>query len=58
VLEKKGKVIGIELKSGATQRAKGMDVFKKQHEPNKVLFVGNSGIPWQEFLKINPSQIF
>jgi len=58
VLTKKGKVIGIEVKSGATQKAKGMDAFKKQHEPDKVLLVGNSGISWKEFLKIAPSQLF
>lgn len=58
VLEKKGKVIGIEVKSGATQKAQGMDAFKKQHEPDKVLLVGNSGIPWPEFLKISPSELF
>lgn len=58
VLEKKGKVIGLEVKSGATQKAKGMEAFKKMHGPDKVLLVGNSGIPWQEFLTINPSQLF
>lgn len=58
VLEKKGKVIGIEVKSGATQRAQGMDAFKKQHEPDRILLVGNSGIPWQEFLRMAPSELF
>jgi len=58
VLERKGKVIGLEVKSGATQKAPGMEAFKKQHEPDKVLLVGNSGIPWQEFLKISPNQLF
>lgn len=58
VLAKKGKVIGLEVKSGATQKAPGMEAFKKQHEPDKVLLVGDSGIPWQGFLKINLSQLF
>lgn len=58
VLEKKEKVIGVEVKSGATQKAPGMDAFKKQHQPDKVLLVGNSGIPWQEFLKMTPSQLW
>lgn len=58
VLEKKGKVIGLEVKSGATQKAPGMQAFKKQHAPDKVLLVGNSGIPWQEFLRISPVQLF
>jgi uncharacterized protein len=58
VLKKKGKVIGLEVKSGATQKAPGMEAFKKQHEPDKVLLVGNSGMPWQEFLKLSPEQLF
>jgi predicted AAA+ superfamily ATPase len=58
VLEKKGKIIGLEVKSGATQKAPGMVAFRKQHKPHKVVLVGNSGIPWQEFLKGNPAQLF
>ncbi|MCD9013979.1 ATP-binding protein [Parachryseolinea silvisoli] len=58
VLEKRGKIVGIEVKSGAIQKAPGMEAFKKQHEPDKVLLVGNSGVPWQEFLKISPAQLF
>ncbi len=57
VLERKGKVVGLEVKSGGTQKAPGMEAFMKQHKPDKVLLVGNSGIPWQEFLKITPSQL-
>ncbi|HMI68253.1 MAG TPA: ATP-binding protein [Cyclobacteriaceae bacterium] len=57
VLEGKGKVVGLEVKSGAKQKAPGMEAFKKQHQPGKVLLVGNSGIPWQEFLKMAPSQL-
>ena len=58
VLERKGKVIGLEVKSGATQRASGIEAFKREHKPDKVLLVGNSGIPWQEFLKASPVQLF
>jgi len=58
VLEKKGKVIGIEVKSGAIQKAPGMAAFKDRFHPNKVLLVGNSGLPWHEFLKLSPSELF
>ncbi len=58
VLEKKGKIVGLEVKSGATQKAPGMEAFKKQYRPDKVLLVGNSGVPWQEFLKTSPAQLF
>jgi predicted AAA+ superfamily ATPase len=58
VLEKRGKIIGLEVKSGTIQKAPGMEAFKRQHEPDKVLLVGNSGVPWQKFLKISPTQLF
>lgn len=57
-IEKKGKVVGIEVKSGVTQRAVGMDAFKKMDQPDKILLIGTSGIPWQEFLKVVPSALF
>ena len=58
VLEKKGKVVGIEVKSGATQKVSGMEAFKREHKPDKVLLLGNSGVPWQEFLTMSPSALF
>jgi predicted AAA+ superfamily ATPase len=58
VLERKGKVIGIEVKSGATQRAQGMAAFNKMYHPDKILLVGSSGLPWQELLRIPPSSLF
>ena len=58
VLEKKGKVIGLEVKSGNAQFSSGIAAFKKRFDPYKILLVGNSGLPWQEFLKINPVELF
>lgn len=57
VLGKKGKVIGIEVKSGAIQKAPGMYAFKKEHQPDKILLIGSKGISWSEFLKMNPIQL-
>jgi predicted AAA+ superfamily ATPase len=58
VLEKKGKVIGLEVKSGGVQSRSGITAFKKAFDPYKILLVGNSGMPWQEFLKLNPGELF
>ena len=58
VIEKRGVVIGLEIKSGATQRNSGMDAFNKTFHPDKILLIGNTGMPWQEFLEINPNQFF
>lgn len=58
VLEKKGKVVGIEVKGGATRSSMGMEAFKKAFNPSKFLLIGDTGMPWQEFLQINPVELF
>ena len=58
VIEKKGKVIGLEIKSGSTGSTGGMAAFKKRFNPDKILLIGNAGIPWQEFLSMNPAKLF
>ncbi len=58
VLERKGKIIGLEVKSGAAKPTTGMGAFQAQFHPDKVLLVGGSGLPWQDFLKMNPVQLF
>lgn len=58
VLEYRGKVIGIEIKSGHAQTTSGMQVFQKTQKPDQVLLVGDSSLPWQEFLQLNVSTLF
>lgn len=58
VIERKGKVIGLEVKSGGTGYTSGMAAFKNRFKPNKVLLIGNAGLPWQDFLKMNPVELF
>jgi predicted AAA+ superfamily ATPase len=58
VLQKGDKVIGIEVKSGQSRPTKGMATFKAKYTPDKLLLVGTSGLPWQEFLKLNPETLF
>ncbi|PWS33540.1 ATP-binding protein [Pedobacter paludis] len=59
ILEKRGKIIGIEVKSaGLTTATSGMGAFSKMYRPDKVLMVGAGGFPWQEFLRISPSSLF
>jgi len=58
VLKKNDEIIGIEVKSGQTKPTKGMEVFKKKYTPKKILLVGTSGLLWQDFLELNPSDLF
>ncbi|GAB1416514.1 ATP-binding protein [Paludibacter sp.] len=58
ILEKGSSVIGIEVKSGKRMTNTGMSVFKNKFNPQKVLLVGSGGIPYNEFIKVNPASIF
>jgi predicted AAA+ superfamily ATPase len=58
VLKKNDEIIGIEVKSGQTKPTKGMEAFKKKYNPKKILLVGTSGLLWQDFLELNPSDLF
>lgn len=58
ILEKGDKIIGLEVKSGASANNAGMGVFNEKFHPSKMLLVGTGGIPYDEFLKINPKELF
>jgi predicted AAA+ superfamily ATPase len=58
VLEKEGKTIGLEVKSGAKGGTSGMKAFHEKFRPNKLMLVGTGGIPYQEFLKMDPIELF
>lgn len=57
VIENKS-LIGIEVKSGNSQKNSGMAAFKKKFNPDKVLLIDNAGFSWQEFLKTEPADLF
>ena len=58
ILEKGDKLIGLEIKSGASAESEGINVFNGRFHPDKMLLVGTGGIPYEEFLKINPRELF
>ncbi len=58
VLEKRGKVIGLEVKTNSTKTTNEMNAFNKMYQPDKVLMIGNGGLPWQDFLRLNPNDLF
>ncbi len=59
VLQLGTKLIAIEVKSGnETLRNSGMDSFVNQFNPNRILLVGDNGIPLEEFLSKTPSSLF
>lgn len=58
ILEKGDKVIGLEVKSGTSADNEGMGIFNEKFHPDKMLLVGTGGIPYEDFLKINPKELF
>jgi len=58
VLERRGKLIAVEVKSNDSQNNRGLEVFKNKFMPDKLYLVSNRGLLWQEFLRINPVELF
>lgn len=58
VIEKNGKLIGIEVKSGKDSQNQGMALFEKAYNPHHIFIVGTDGIPFEEFLASDPSTLF
>lgn len=53
------KKVAIEVKSGReTLRHSGIDAFTKQFAPDRILLVGQSGIPLDLFLSTPPQTLF
>ena len=58
VLEHKGRVIALEVKSGYSIRTAGLVQFRKHYPDSKIMLVGKDGISWKDFLNINPMELF
>lgn len=58
ILEKKGKLIAIEVKGNDDKWNKGLSEFKKLFHPKLSLVVGNGGLRAEDFLCANPSELF
>ena len=58
VLEKQGRIVAIEVKSSYSRNKKGMNAFQRKFNPGKIYLIDNKGLSWQEFLKINPVELF
>jgi predicted AAA+ superfamily ATPase len=52
VVKKGASILGIEVKSGLKSSNSGMGAFKKLYPKATTILVGQSGIPWQEFISL------
>jgi len=58
ILKADDKIIALEVKSGRKSNAKGLSTFTSKFKPQKTILVGTSGIPIEEFLRIDLGQLF
>ena len=58
ILEKKGKIVAIEVKSGKKFSSTGLSEFAAKFQPARSIIVGTGGLGIEEFLKMNPNELF
>jgi len=58
VIERNGKLIGIEVKSSYLRNKRGMNAFQKKYNPLKTFCIDDKTFPWHEFVSINPADLF
>jgi predicted AAA+ superfamily ATPase len=58
VIEKDNKIIALEVKSGQSSVNKGLALFDKEFHPKGLFIIGTNGIPFEDFLSMNPVELF
>ena len=58
VLQKKGRLLAIEVKSNDNPGNTGLTEFKTQFKPYLALVVGDGGMKAEDFLSLNPADLF
>jgi predicted AAA+ superfamily ATPase len=54
VIKRGDKLVGMEVKSSKASATKGMTIFQKQLNPDRLLLIGEGGLPWQDMLRTDP----
>lgn len=58
VLQQGQKLVAIEVKSGRMRKMQGMNAFRSSFPKARPILVGSGGIPWAEFLLMDPQILF
>jgi len=58
VLVRDEDILALEVKSGRTRNRSGLEQFRKEYPHARVMLIGDSGMPWQEFLKMSMGEVF
>jgi len=58
VIQQGRQVVGLAVKSGRKQKAPGMVSFQQKVSQSRVMLVGQSGVPWIDFLRADLTALF
>jgi len=58
IVEYDNKILSIEVKSSVNKSSKGLYEFKKRYSPHKSIIIEKDGLCWNEFIKIDPRELF
>lgn len=58
VIQKGSRTVAIEVKSGKDSTNDGMAMFDSKFHPTALITIGTNGIPVEEFMSMNPSDLF
>jgi len=58
VIERDTKIIGIEVKSATSRNNRGMTSFQKKYHPFRTICIDENRMPWEEFIRLKPSELF
>ncbi len=58
ILQKKGSLVAIEVKSNAEKRTSGLDKFKNMFNPKNAFIIGDGGISIEDFFSIDLRKLF
>ncbi|MDR1201323.1 MAG: ATP-binding protein [Tannerellaceae bacterium] len=58
VIEKGNDIVALEVKSGKDSANIGLSLFNDEFHPRGVYLIGTDGIPFEQFLSMNPADLF
>jgi len=58
VIAKNNRVVALEVKSSTFSGLKGIRAFAGLFHPVRTLLIGSGGLPWQQFLTLDPLTLF
>jgi predicted AAA+ superfamily ATPase len=58
IIEKGSDIVALEVKSGKDSTNTGLSLFNEAFHPRGVYLIGTDGIPFEQFLSMNPADLF